>query len=118
MLDRLGDRLRARQGLPPKPAPVERPYRRGWFGRAIETLTGNPVTPFVALALAGAAIYGVFTVYGEKNRGVEFFVDTEPERAIIYVRARGNYSLDQKDRLVGMVEDRVLALDGIRNNFV
>ncbi len=116
--ERLKDRLRAKLNRPPKaPPPAEKPYRRSWFGHVIAFVTGNPVLPFVALAIAGAAIYGVFTLYGEKGKGVEFFVDTEPERAVVYVRARGNMSLDQKDQLVRIVEDRILAIDGVRSVF-
>ncbi len=115
--DHLTENIRARLGRPPKAAPVERPYRRSRFGHVIAALTGNPITPFIALAVAGAAIVGVFMTFGEKSKGVEFFVETEPERAIIYVRARGNMSLDEKDRLVRMVEDRVLAVEGLRSVF-
>jgi multidrug efflux pump len=31
---------------------------------------------------------------------VEFFVETEPEQAIVYVRARGNLSIEEMDALV------------------
>ena len=32
------------------------------------------------------------------NNGVEFFVESEPEQATVYVRARGNLSIDRKGR--------------------
>ncbi|MEC8666852.1 MAG: efflux RND transporter permease subunit, partial [Pseudomonadota bacterium] len=51
------------------------------------------------------------------NRGTEFFVESEPEQVIVYVRARGNLSLAQKDALVREVEDIVLQHPGVMNAF-
>ena len=31
----------------------------------------------------------VFGYFGANNNGVEFFVESEPEQAIVYVQARG-----------------------------
>ena len=59
----------------------------------------------------------VFAYFGENNNGTEFFVETEPEQAIVYVRARGNLSLEEKDDLVAQVEKVVLAHPGILNAF-
>ena len=66
-------------------------------------MTRHPFPWLAAIALLwGLAVFGVVTVfgyYGEHNKGVEFFVETEPERSVIYVRARGNLSLAERDRL-------------------
>ncbi|MEL6685005.1 MAG: efflux RND transporter permease subunit, partial [Pseudomonadota bacterium] len=48
---------------------------------------------------------------------VEFFVESEPEQAIVYVRARGNLSLDEKDDLVRQAEEIVLAHPGVITAF-
>jgi multidrug efflux pump len=48
---------------------------------------------------------------------VEFFVETEPEQAIVYVRARGNLSVDEQDALVRQVEEIVLTQEGVRDVF-
>ena len=40
----------------------------------------------------------VLGVFGENSKGTEFFVETDAERAIIHVRARGNLSLAESDR--------------------
>ena len=58
-----------------------------------------------------------FLFFGANNNGVEFFVDTEPEQAIVFVRARGNFGLNDKDKLVREVEEAILATDGIDSAF-
>ncbi|MEM0943836.1 MAG: efflux RND transporter permease subunit, partial [Pseudomonadota bacterium] len=42
---------------------------------------------------------------------------TDPARVIVYTRARGNLSLEEKDRLVALVEERVLQVPGIASVF-
>ncbi|MEM6354691.1 MAG: efflux RND transporter permease subunit [Pseudomonadota bacterium] len=94
-----------------------KPYKRSVFGRVMGLIVLNPVGPFLALAVAGAAVASVFTYYGQHNNGTEFFTDLDAERAIVYVRARGNNSIEEKDRLVRIVENRMLAIDGVMNVF-
>jgi multidrug efflux pump len=62
-------------------------------------------------------VISVFGYFGENNNGVEFFVESEPEQAIVYVRARGNLSLEEKDALVLRAEKIVLAHPGIDSAF-
>ncbi|MGY6634965.1 MAG: efflux RND transporter permease subunit [Alkalilacustris sp.] len=94
-------------------APVQPGHRRTPAGRAAAILVGNPLMPIVTLAAVAAFVVAVFGYYGENNRGVEFFVETEPERGIVYVMARGNLSLTEKDALVRQAEEVVLATDGV-----
>ncbi|GAB5446176.1 efflux RND transporter permease subunit [Gymnodinialimonas sp.] len=96
---------------------VKSGYRRSWFGWIIHGLTGNPVMPVVSIITVGIFVASVFSYFGENNNGVEFFVSTEPESAIVYVRARGNLSLDEQDVLVRQVEEIVLTQDGVRDAF-
>jgi multidrug efflux pump len=92
-------------------------HRRTAFGWFIKTLTGNPFMPLVVIASVFAFVIATFQIYGENNRGTEFFVESEPEQAIVYVRARGNLSLEQKDELVRQVEEIVLPHPGVLNAF-
>lgn len=104
--------------FPERPAPPPIPSdRRSLFGRAIGLIVMNPVGPLVALVLAVGAVAGTFAYYGEHQKGVEFFVETDPERAIIRVRARGNLSLAETDRLVAQVEAAALATPGVASVF-
>ena len=86
---------------------------RTLFGRFIQLVVGNPVMPLVAIGAVVAFVVASFMYYGDNNRGVEFFVQTEPERGIVYVLARGNLSLAEKDALVRQAEAVVLETRGI-----
>jgi multidrug efflux pump len=44
---------------------------------------------------------------------VEFFPDIEPDYGVVQVRARGNLSIQEKDRMVRTVEERLLGLKEI-----
>lgn len=92
-------------------------HRRTIFGRFIWLLVANPLMPLVTIAAVLAFVVSVFTYFGANNKGVEFFTESEPEQAIVYVRARGNLSLTQKDALVREVEDVVLEHPGVMNAF-
>lgn len=100
-----------------KPKPVEAGRRRTLFGHFIHFISGNPVMPVVTIALVFALVGGAFWAYGRYNSGTQFFADVEPERATVYVRARGNLSLEEKDALVREVEQVVLSVPGVQNAF-
>ncbi|MGF1659343.1 MAG: efflux RND transporter permease subunit [Rubrimonas sp.] len=100
-----------------RPRPLAPAPGRTLFGRVLSLVVTNPVGPFLGIAGAVAAMIGVFAIYSEHGRGVEFFVDTEPERAIVHVRARGNLALAEKDRLVRAVESRILSVEGVEAAF-
>ncbi|WP_299933242.1 efflux RND transporter permease subunit [uncultured Pelagimonas sp.] len=96
---------------------IDSAYRRTPFGMFIKFIAGNPVMPLVSVGAVIFVVINVFTYFGENNNGVEFFVESEPEQAIVYVRARGNLSLAEKDALVERAEKIVLAHPGILNAF-
>lgn len=73
--------------------------------------------PFKVLLVSFALMYGVFFAFGKMNNGVEFFVDTEPEQALIFVSARGNISAQEELSLVKEVEALTLKVKGISSVF-
>ena len=96
---------------------IETGYRRTPFGYFIAFIAGNPVMPLVTIGAVVFFVISVFGYFGQNNNGVEFFVDSEPEQAIVYVRARGNLSLAEKDRLVAEVEKVTLETNGVDSAF-
>ena len=92
-------------------------YRRTIFGHVISFISGNAIMPFVALALTFFFVSQVFSYFGENSKGVEFFVETEPELVIVQVRARGNLSLAEKDALVKEAEEVILTFDEVKSAF-
>lgn len=101
----------------PKPRKINATRKYSLMGWVMKGVVGNPVMPIVVIAAIGVFVVSTFQYYGENNRGVEFFVETEPERGIIYVRARGNLSLTEKDAMVKQVEDIALNQRGIASIF-
>ena len=96
---------------------VDARYKRTLFGQFIQLIAGNPIMPIVSIFAVGAVVISVFNYFGDNNNGVEFFVDSEAEQAIVYVRARGNLSLQEKDALVRKAEAIILAQVGITDAF-
>ncbi len=92
-----------------KPRKIDAKRHYSPAGHAAKLFVGNPIMPVVLVIGVAAFVAGVFQFYGENNRGVEFFVETEPEEGIIYVLARGNLSLSEKDDLVRQVEEVAMA---------
>src|SRR5436190_1702132 len=95
-------------------APVphdERAKDRGLYIRTVRLALAHPGT---TLLLALALLIGVQVAYGKFGRGVEFFPKVETDFVQVVVPARGNLSLDEKDRLVRSVEERVLKFSGLK----
>ena len=97
---------------------VERDHsKRTLFGAFTNSIVDNPIVPVLVIIATILFVTATFKTYGVYGKGVEFFVDTEPENGIVYVRARGNLSLDEKDELVRVVEQKLLVIDGVESVF-
>lgn len=83
----------------------------------ISLMVKNPIMPVVTVIAVVTAVGAVFTLYAAGNKGTEFFVETEPEQVNVYVRARGNLSLDEKDALVRQAEEVALKHRGFEAVF-
>jgi len=90
---------------------------RSLFGYFIKFIAGNPIMPIISIAAVLSFVMFTFTYFGANNNGVEFFVESEPEQANVYVQARGNLSLEEKDALVKQAEAVVLAHPAVTNVF-
>jgi len=89
----------------------ERARDRGLYMRTVRLALRHPgMTLLAALVL----LIGVQMAYGKLGKGVEFFPKVEPDYGQVVIHGRGNLSLDEKDRLVRSVEERVLKFDGLK----
>ncbi|GAA0544562.1 multidrug efflux pump [Rhizomicrobium palustre] len=83
----------------------------GWYAHLAEKLTHHPGR--VMLGAAGIVI-AVLVSFVFFNKGIEFFVTTDPDMASIYVSARGNLSAAEKRDLLMQVENRIEGVEGIK----
>lgn len=70
--------------------------------------------PFIVLSLAVATLVAVPYTYSKVGNGVEFFPNVEPDYGLLYVKARGNLSIMEKDALVRQAEARILGWPGLK----
>ncbi|HKS60300.1 MAG TPA: efflux RND transporter permease subunit, partial [Xanthobacteraceae bacterium] len=89
----------------------ERAKDRGLYMRSVHLALRHPGS---TLMLALALLIGVQMAYGKLGKGVEFFPKVEPDYGQVVIHGRGNLSLDEKDRLVRTVEERVLKYPGLK----
>ncbi len=99
------------------PKRIEGGRKRTPFGHFIKFIAGNPIMPLVSIGAIAFFVVSTFGYFAANNNGVEFFVESEPEQAIVYVKARGNLSLAEKDALLREVEEITLATKGIDSAF-
>ncbi len=79
----------------------------GAYARTLKRALNNSGTVLLgALALLVSAQI----LYWNFGKGIEFMPESEPERGAVYVHARGNLSVDDKDRLTRLVEERIFDL--------
>jgi multidrug efflux pump len=83
----------------------------GAYMRTVRLAINHPGT---TLALAAFLLVAVQVTYGKLGRGVEFFPNVEPDYGQVIVHGRGNLSLDEKNRVIGAIEQRVLTFDGLK----
>ncbi len=91
------------------------PGAMGSYLKFLKFTSGNLVGNALVLAVVVFATMTVFSLFGTHNSGVEFFVEEEPDQAIILVGARGNLSATQIRDVVAQVEDRVMTVNGVEN---
>ncbi len=63
--------------------------------------------PGVALFLAVCLLVGLMMLYGKIGEGVEFFPDSDPERAVISIRAPQGTNIRETDRIARLIEERL-----------
>ncbi len=80
----------------------------GWTGRYARLLSAALARPGTVVAGAGVVLVLSWGLYGVFGRGGEFFPDIEPKQAVVYVHARGNMAVAERDLIVHEVERRVL----------
>lgn len=87
----------------------------GVYVRFLSFAAGTPLGNVVTLVAVAVLAGGIFSYFQQNAQGVEFFVEEEPEAAVILVSGRGNFSVREALDLVDDVEAIVLTVPGIDN---
>ena len=87
----------------------------GAYVRFLNLFTSNILGNLVGVAVVAALVGGTFWFFMQRAQGVEFFIEEEPDVAIVLVQARGNLAATEVRDLVGEVEREVLSIPGIDN---
>ena len=87
----------------------------GLYVRHLKLLAGNPIGNILTIVVILGAGALIFTTFASNPTGVEFFVDEEPDQAVVMVSARGNMSAAESLEIVKKVETEVLQTAGIQN---
>jgi len=83
----------------------------GLYAKLLNVATRYAV---VTMAITLTIIFASFWAYGEYGKGSVFFSEAEPQYAQIYVKSRGNLSIEETNAIVLDVEDRVLQVADIK----
>jgi multidrug efflux pump len=92
----------------------EIPGITGWYAHLAQWLTERP---FQVMAGALGIVVLVISLFMTFNHGVQFFVDTDEDEAIVLISARGNLSTAEKRDIVMGVDHIVSTVKGIKSRF-
>jgi len=89
----------------------------GWTGTYLRVVTSAVNHPGRTVGLLTTMLILVFITYGTFGRGVTLFPSVDPPQGSIDIRARGDLSTQEKDRLVRLVEQRIVGVDGVKTAY-
>lgn len=87
-------------------------YEKTLYGKVVENVIMHPFMVLISALILGYIIMSSFIKF---NNGVDYFVDQEPEEAVIFISARGNLSLYESKKMIEDVEAAILNVPGIEN---
>ncbi|NND54216.1 MAG: efflux RND transporter permease subunit [Gammaproteobacteria bacterium] len=90
----------------------------GFTGKYLGVLKAAIAGPTRTLVIMTLVLISLFIAYFTMGAGVEMFPKVEPSTASVDIRARGDLSVAEKDRLVRQVEERIYGIDGVRFAYV
>ncbi|ATQ42510.1 efflux RND transporter permease subunit [Caulobacter mirabilis] len=95
----------------------------GWYAKTVWWANHHPfrvtaVTLFILFSVVmifGLMQGGRFEGIGLKARPIEFFLESDPEESTVWVKARGNLSVQAADELTRRVEARLQNIKGVES---
>lgn len=90
----------------------------GWTGRYIRAVRIALDRPWITVASLSSALLLIYVAYAFLGRGLSMFPAVDPPQGSVDIRARGDLSTTEKDRLVRQVEERVYGIQGVESIYV
>jgi multidrug efflux pump len=90
----------------------------GWTGRYLGAVRAAIDRPWLTVGSLSAILVIIYIAYGFLGRGLAMFPAVDPQQGSVDIRARGDLSTTEKDRLVRLVEERVYGIPGIESIYV
>ena len=87
----------------------------GSYLRFLRVLTANLFANIAVIVVAVGIVVWTIFAFSANSKGVEFFVDEEPDVAIVFISARGNLAAEQIRDIAIEVESQILKIPGIEN---
>ncbi len=87
----------------------------GFYVRFLDDVSRSLFGNFVVMGTVVAITVATFITFSANSKGVEFFVEEEPDIATVFVQARGNLSGEDIRQIAIEVEQQVLQVAGIEN---
>lgn len=89
----------------------------GLTGTYLRVVTGAVNHPARTVTILTFMLILVFIAYGMFGNGVTLFPSVDPAQGSIDIRARGDLSIQEKDRLVRLVERRIVGVEGVKTAY-
>ena len=88
------------------------------FGRGYRRVLSAAIAmPWAVLSLAVFVLMGSYALYFTYGKGVEFFPNVEPKQINVRVYARGNLAVSEQDAFVREVEQAIIDLSELHDDF-
>lgn len=82
----------------------------GFTGFYVKTLHKSINSPWWVLLIAIIIAGSGMTLFVQSNLGVEFFPEVEPTGINVKVRSYGDFSIDEQDKIMATIEEKILPL--------
>ncbi len=86
----------------------------GFTGRYIQFLKATLRRPWLGVAGVSGLLFAVYAAFFVFGKGIEYFPEVEQPFGMVDIRARGDLSTEERDRLVRQVEERILGMPEIK----
>ncbi len=87
----------------------------GYTGKYVRVMKKAVCHPWAVFGSITMLLVLIYLAYGEFGKGITMWPEVEPDQGSVDIRALGDMSAQEKDRLVRLVEERVYGIEGVAN---